>query len=138
MKRTEVAALISFALAVAGCAETAGKGGPVGGNGSSDMAMPPAPPSSDMAAGGGDGPAPTTTPPDMAEPLPTYPDVTRFVDPIIGTAPANVAHPVAGGSGGSVFPGAVLPWGMVQLSPDTPHGEPSGYAYNDTAITGFS
>ena len=65
-------------------------------------------------------------------------DVTQYVNPFIGTGPANVMNPVGGGTGGSVFPGAVVPWGMVQFSPDTPNGEPSGYAYDDTSITGFS
>jgi len=81
--------------------------------------------------GGGDG----GTTPDGGMPLP---DVTQFVDPLIGTGPADVENPVGGGTGGSVFPGAVVPWGMVQFSPDTPNGEPSGYAYDDTVITGFS
>jgi predicted alpha-1,2-mannosidase len=81
---------------------------------------------------------PDAAPPD-ATPVPPLPDVTHFVDPLIGTAPApNVTHPVGGGEGGSVFPGATVPWGMVQFSPDTPHGSPSGYGYDDTSITGFS
>src|SRR5215467_9473574 len=82
--------------------------------------------------------APSSIPdaaPDAGAPLP---DVTQYVHPLIGTGPANVMNPVGGGTGGSVFPGAVVPWGMVQFSPDTPRGEPSGYAYDDTSITGFS
>ena len=76
--------------------------------------------------------------PDAAPPPPQA-DLTKYVDPIIGTAPApNVVDPVGGGAGGSVFPGATLPWGMVQFSPDTPNGSPSGYGYDDTSITGFS
>ena len=35
-------------------------------------------------------------------------DVTQWVDPFIGT-----------GGDGHTFPGAVVPFGMVQLSPDT-------------------
>src|SRR6478609_5347215 len=70
---------------------------------------------------------------------PPLPDLTRYVDAFIGTAKApNVTHPVGGGSGGSVFPGASLPWGGIAFSPDTPTGEPSGYAYEDAKITGFS
>ena len=62
----------------------------------------------------------------------------QYVDPLIGTGPSNAPNPVPGGTGGSVFPGATLPFGMVQFSPDTPNGEPSGYGYKDTVITGFS
>jgi predicted alpha-1,2-mannosidase len=61
---------------------------------------------------------------------PSTRDVTSFVDPFIGTA----AH-------GHVFPGATMPFGMVQLSPD--NGTSgwdwcSGYNYSDTVIAGFS
>jgi len=57
-------------------------------------------------------------------------DVTRYVDPFIGTA----AH-------GHVFPGAATPFGMVQVSPD--NGTSgwdwcSGYNYSDSVIAGFS
>ena len=86
--------------------------------------------------------APTTPTADAGAPdagLPPLVDLTPFVNPLIGTDDApGVKDPVGGGSGGSVFPGATVPWGMVQLSPDTPHGSPSGYGYKDTSITGFS
>src|SRR5262245_57038894 len=56
------------------------------------------------------------------------------VDPFIGTQ-----------GNGHVFPGAVVPFGMVQLSPDTQirHFKESypwaaGYQYSDTTILGFS
>ncbi|MCG8308355.1 MAG: GH92 family glycosyl hydrolase [Cytophagales bacterium] len=53
-----------------------------------------------------------------------------FVDPFIGT-----------GFHGHTFPGATLPFGMVQLSPDT-HLDgwdaSSGYHYDDTQIFAFS
>jgi predicted alpha-1,2-mannosidase len=93
--------------------------------------------SADAAGPALDGPSssPDAAAPDASSPLP---DVTQYVHPLIGTGPANVINPVGGGTGGSVFPGAVVPWGMVQFSPDTPRGEPSGYAYDDTSITGFS
>jgi putative alpha-1,2-mannosidase len=55
-------------------------------------------------------------------------DLARHVDPMIGTfAP------------GFVFPGAAVPFGMVQASPDT-RGEfaYSGYLYTDPTIQGFS
>ena len=55
---------------------------------------------------------------------------TRFVDPFIGT-----------GGHGHTFPGASLPFGMVQLSPDTRltgWDSCSGYHYSDNVIYGFS
>ena len=57
-------------------------------------------------------------------------DPTSFVDPFIGT-----------GFHGHTFPGATLPFGMVQLSPDT-HLDgwdaSSGYHYDDSLIYAFS
>ena len=47
------------------------------------------------------------------------------VDPFIGTA-----------GGGNTFPGATLPFGMIQWSPDTGHD--AWYFYTDKQITGFS
>ncbi len=64
---------------------------------------------------------------------------TQYVDPFIGT-----------GGDGHTFPGAVVPFGMVQLSPDTdslkrgidPQHEIykrcAGYHYDDASIVGFS
>jgi predicted alpha-1,2-mannosidase len=61
-------------------------------------------------------------------------DLAGYVDPLIGT-----------GSGGEhvgnvdAFPGATVPFGMVQFSPDTPsHPSGGGYLHDDTSITGFS
>ena len=57
-------------------------------------------------------------------------DLTRYVDPFIGTA----GH-------GHTFPGATMPFGMVQLSPDTRltgWDGCSGYHYSDQIIYGFS
>ncbi|HEV2835508.1 MAG TPA: GH92 family glycosyl hydrolase [Pyrinomonadaceae bacterium] len=57
-------------------------------------------------------------------------DLTRYVDPFIGTA----GH-------GHTFPGATRPFGMVQLSPDTRltgWDGCSGYHYSDSIIYGFS
>lgn len=54
----------------------------------------------------------------------------QYVDPFIGT-----------GFHGHTFPGATLPFGMVQLSPDTrlPGWDASsGYHYSDSTIYGFS
>lgn len=57
-------------------------------------------------------------------------DYTRLVNPFIGTT-----------GGGNTYPGAQVPFGMVQLSPDG--GLPgwdriAGYYYPDTTIAGFS
>ena len=68
-------------------------------------------------------------------------DLTRYVDPLIGTA--GMGH---------TFPGACVPFGGVQVSPDTdtiPHNvggtyQPevyslcAGYRYTDSTIVGFS
>lgn len=62
------------------------------------------------------------------------------------TDPAALVNPLVGtGSGGQVvgqvdtFPGADLPFGMVQWSPDTPsRPDGGGYNYDDSSITGFS
>ena len=53
-----------------------------------------------------------------------------YVDPFIGT-----------GFHGHTYPGATVPFGAVQLSPDTRRGNwdaCSGYHYSDTTILGFS
>ena len=58
------------------------------------------------------------------------PDLTQFVNPFIGT-----------GGHGHTFPGAVVPNGMVQLSPDTRikgWDACAGYHYSDSTIIGFS
>jgi predicted alpha-1,2-mannosidase len=60
----------------------------------------------------------------------TTSDVCDFVDPFIGT-----------GGHGHTFPGATVPFGMVQLSPDTDVARwdaCSGYHYDDPSIMGFS
>lgn len=58
-----------------------------------------------------------------------------YVNPFIGTAPTD-------GLLGNTFPGPTLPFGFVQLSPDTrdaPNWDcASGYHYNDKRIIGFS
>ncbi|UIJ44244.1 GH92 family glycosyl hydrolase [Sphingomonas cannabina] len=63
------------------------------------------------------------------------PGLAQDVDPFIGT-----------GGEGHTFPGAVAPFGMVQLSPDTDttcqirecYGHAAGYRYDDPTIQGFS
>ncbi len=69
-------------------------------------------------------------------------DFARFVDPMVGTR--NMGH---------TYPGATVPFGMVQLSPDTRHLSMydtggkyvpevyrycAGYQYEDSTIVGFS
>ena len=58
-------------------------------------------------------------------------DVSKYVDPMTGT-----------GGVGHTYPGATLPHGMVQLSPDTRRDGSwegcSGYYFKDTLIYGFT
>jgi predicted alpha-1,2-mannosidase len=65
-------------------------------------------------------------------------NLTQYVNPFIGTDDSNSPNPVPGGAGGSTYPGAEVPFGMVQFSPDTPNASPSGYRYSDTSIEDFS
>lgn len=65
-------------------------------------------------------------------------NLTQYVNPFIGTDDSNSPNPVPGGAGGSTYPGAVVPFGMVQFSPDTPTGSPSGYRDRDRTIEEFS
>src|SRR5512136_1543178 len=56
--------------------------------------------------------------------------LTQYVNPMIGTN----GH-------GHTYPGATLPFGLVQLSPDTDIKDwdwCSGYHYSDNSIMGFS
>ena len=61
---------------------------------------------------------------------------TRYVNPFIGTGA------VENSLSGNCYPGATVPFGMVQLSPDTQEApdwdKASGYDYNDTHTCGFS
>ncbi|MEE4544150.1 lectin [Streptomyces sp. V4-01] len=56
------------------------------------------------------------------------------------TSPASLVNPLIGTSNAADdFPGADVPFGMVQWSPDTPsRPDGGGYEYNDSSITGFS
>src|SRR3712207_6203718 len=57
-------------------------------------------------------------------------DLTRYVDPFVGT-----------GGHGHTYPGATVPFGMVQLSPDTRltgWDGCSGYHHSDAVVYGFS
>ena len=68
------------------------------------------------------------------------PDLARYVNVFAGTE-AGAADFGTGGGAGNTFPGATVPFGMVQWSPDT---DPStvnfsgGYSYGDSRIRGFS
>ncbi len=60
----------------------------------------------------------------------------QYVKPFIGTGAVD-----ANSLSGSNFPGATMPFGFVQLSPDTrenPEQPASGYDYNEKSIYGFS
>ena len=65
-------------------------------------------------------------------------DLAAFVDPFIGTGDGVSPDPVGNGLTGATYPGAALPFGMVQLSPDTTRNDPPGYHYTDDSITAFS
>lgn len=70
----------------------------------------------------------------IAQKAPSPQAKLALVDPFIGTGPE-----------GHTFPGATVPFGMVQLSPDTQirpfkqsYKWAAGYRYEDTTILGFS
>jgi predicted alpha-1,2-mannosidase len=64
-------------------------------------------------------------------------DLARWVNPFVGTRPGGADFGTGGGAG-NTFPGAVVPFGMVQWSPDTVRAQHGGYFYDDTALKGFS
>src|SRR5687767_2370933 len=56
-------------------------------------------------------------------------DPAALVDPLVGT----------GGDAGHTFPGAVVPFGMVQFSPvSATTASPGGYRYDDLTVRGFA
>ena len=63
-------------------------------------------------------------------------NLTHWVNPFIGTGAVNSSL------SGNNYPGATVPFGMVQLSPDTREApdwaQASGYDYNESTIYGFS
>ena len=81
-------------------------------------------------------------------------DLTKFVNPFIGTGgwvqaypgdsvtyDENRENPGHYAFGGLTFPGAVAPFGMIQLSPDCNtegFGWSAGYHYSDYSMLGFS
>ena len=70
---------------------------------------------------------------DVKQDLNSENDYTQFVNPFIGTQTDET-----GALSGSTFPGATMPQGMVQLSPETElmvTWDPcSGYDYNKDVI----
>jgi predicted alpha-1,2-mannosidase len=67
-------------------------------------------------------------------------DLTRHVNPFSGTD-AGAPDFGTGGGAGNTYPGATLPFGMLNWSPDsTPSlvNSPGGYSYPDTKLRGFS
>lgn len=59
-----------------------------------------------------------------------------YVNPFIGTTKSGV--PTRWGSEGGTYPGAVAPWGYLQLTPETRVSGANGYDYGDSAIYYFS
>ena len=69
-------------------------------------------------------------------------DLARYVNPFVGTGNSPLPDYLGGNASGNTFPGATLPFGMVQFSPDTERGfgpnDRGSYVHHDTAIRGFS
>jgi predicted alpha-1,2-mannosidase len=66
-------------------------------------------------------------------------DAASWVNPFVGTD-ASAANYGTGGGAGNTYPGATVPFGMVQWSPDTLQSDVSyvgGYAWHDSRIRGF-
>jgi predicted alpha-1,2-mannosidase len=58
------------------------------------------------------------------------------VDPFIGTGGGGAATPISGGPG-NTFPGALVPFGMVSVSPHNDLHAPSGYRAGAPRLYGF-
>ncbi|HEY0173632.1 MAG TPA: GH92 family glycosyl hydrolase [Pyrinomonadaceae bacterium] len=73
---------------------------------------------------------------------PATADLAAHVNPFVGTGNSPLPDYLGGNASGNTFPGATLPFGMVQFSPDTEKGfgpnDRGSYAHHDTAIRGFS
>jgi predicted alpha-1,2-mannosidase len=85
--------------------------------------------------------AATTTAHAQQRPRPAT-DLARYVNPFVGTGRSPLPDYLGGNASGNTFPGATLPFGMVQFSPDTENSfgpeDRGSYLYSDTAIRGFS
>ncbi|GGM35655.1 alpha-1,2-mannosidase [Longimycelium tulufanense] len=64
-------------------------------------------------------------------------DLARWVNPFVGTEPGGPDHGTGGGAG-NTFPGPMVPFGLLQWSPDTVTHQHGGYHYPDNRIKGFS
>jgi putative alpha-1,2-mannosidase len=60
----------------------------------------------------------------------------KYVNPFIGTGKTKITS-FWGGDGGT-YPGAVAPFGFMQLTPETSLIEPSGYNFSDSSVFYFS
>ncbi|HYE64789.1 MAG TPA: GH92 family glycosyl hydrolase, partial [Pyrinomonadaceae bacterium] len=69
-------------------------------------------------------------------------NLVQYVNPFTGTGNSPLPDYLGGNASGNTFPGAALPFGMIQWSPDTENGftkdARGSYIYDDTAIRGFS
>ena len=63
-------------------------------------------------------------------------DNLKYVNPLIGTAPSNNSSNWEGH--GRTYPGAVAPFGYIQLTPETRLSPSKGYDYRDKEIYFFS
>ncbi len=63
-------------------------------------------------------------------------DYSKYVNPFIGTGKTKVKS--MWGTEGGTYPGAVAPFGYVQLTPETNFSSSKGYNYNDSSIFFFS
>jgi len=80
----------------------------------------------------------------QAKEMPSEKDFTKFVNPIIGTAPTTTESGLKHGDGtennAMVQPNVTMPFGMTNWSPQTTNTERkcvSAYYYKDSLITGF-
>ena len=83
------------------------------------------------------------TNPPIFEEIPSYGQLADLEGDRANPTPVMFVNPMVGTGGhGHTFPGAVWPFGMVQLSPDTRTDASwdgcGGYYYDDTFIYGFS
>ena len=72
--------------------------------------------------------------------LASAPDPVALVNPFMGTQ-SGAPDFGTGGGAGNTYPGATLPFGLVQFSPDTLPGvdnQGGGYSYEDHRLRGFS
>src|SRR5947209_9670780 len=83
----------------------------------------------------------TTRPAAAASGAPAVPaaaaDPASNVNPFSGTQPGGPDFGTGGGAE-NTFPGADVPFGMVQWSPDTVHHQDGGYYYPDNRLQGLS